>query len=99
MPLVFTDRHAYVVYLDFFNQYQDLKKLNWKIIKDDSWYLQYTQSRKELKQAEFLIHQHLPVEGILGIIAYNDEIATFVKKEIAQAGLSIQVVVKPEYYY
>lgn len=99
LPFVFTDRHAYVAYKNFFNEYGDLEKLNWRIIKDETWYLQYTQLRKELKQAEFLIYQHLPIAGILGIVAHNEEIATFVENEIAAAGLSLKVAVKPEYYY
>ncbi len=59
----------------------------------------YSSLKKELKQAEFLIHQHLPVTGILGIVTQNEEIATFVRNEISSADLSLQVVVKPEYYY
>ena len=47
----------------------------------------------------FLIHQHLPVAGILGIVAHNEEIANFVRNEIAAVGLTLQVAVKPEYYY
>lgn len=99
LPFVFTDRHAYVAYLNFYNQYTDLEKINWNIIKDETWYLQYSQIRKELKQAEFLIYQRLPVEGILGIVTQNEEIATFVRNEIAMAGLTLQVAIKPEYYY
>lgn len=99
LPFVFTDRHAYVAYLNFFNQYTDLEKINWSVIKDETWYLQYSQIRKELKQAEFLVYQHLPVAGILGIVAHNEEIATFVRNEIAVADLSLKVVVKLEYYY
>jgi hypothetical protein len=99
LPFVFTDRHAYVAYLNFYNQYTELEKLNWNIIKDETWFMQYTQLRKELKQAEFLIHQYLPVKGILGIVVHNDEIATFVKNEIAIAGMALQVIVKSDYFY
>jgi ssDNA thymidine ADP-ribosyltransferase, DarT len=76
-----------------------LEKLSWAVIKDDTWHKEYSALKKELKQAEFLIHQHLPVAGILGIVTQNEEIATFVRNEISLAKLSLQVVVKPEYYY
>ena len=69
------------------------------IIQDDTWHKEYTELKKELKQAEFLVHQHVPVQAILGIVAYNQNVATFVQNEVAQAGLNLQVVVKPEYYY
>ena len=99
LPFVFTDRHAYVVYRNFFNKCSDIDKLDWVVIKDNTWFLHYSQLRKELKQAEFLIHQHLPTAGILGFVVHNEEIATFVRNEIATAGLFLEVAVKPDYYY
>ncbi len=99
IPFLFTDRHAYLNHKTIFNQYSALKKLTWDVIKDDTWHREYSDIKKELKQAEFLIYQHLPVAGIIGIVTQNEEIATFVRNEIASADLSLQVVVKPEYYY
>lgn len=98
-PFVFTDRHAYLRWVHIYHQYEDLENLHWEVIKDDTWFQTYTTNRKELKQAEFLVHQHLPVEGILGFVANNDEVAIFVKKLITKANLNLQVVVKPEYYF
>ncbi len=99
LPFLFTDRHAYLAHKTVFNKYDELGKLSWDVIKDDTWHKEYSALKKELKQAEFLIHQHLPVNGILGIVVQNEEIATFVRNEISLANLSLQVVVKPEYYY
>lgn len=99
LSYVFTDRHAYVAYRQFYNQHEDFNKLNWNIIKDDTWFKEYSQQRKELKQAEFLVHRHLPVEGIMGIIANNDKIVTFVKDEAEKAGVSLPIIAKPDYYY
>ena len=99
LPFLFTDRHAYLAHKRIFNDYANLNQLSWDIIKDDTWHNQYSALRKELKQAEFLIHQHLPVVGILGIITKNVEIATFVQTEVAEANLTIPVIVRPDYYY
>lgn len=99
LPFLFTDRHAYLEQKNVFNDYAALVKLRWDIINDDTWHKEYSDTKKEFKQAEFLIYQHLPVDGILGIIAQNDEIATFVRNEAAKANLSIQVITKPDYYY
>ena len=99
LPYLFTDRHAYLAHKKIFNTLNDLSKLSMNIIKDDTWHKEYTELKKELKQAEFLVHQHVPVKAILGIVAYNQNVATFVQNEVAQAGLNLQVVVKPEYYY
>ena len=99
LPYLFTDRHAYLVHKKIFNTLNDLSKLSMNIIKDDTWHKEYTELKKELKQAEFLVHQHVPVKAILGIVAYSQNVATFVQNEVAQAGLNLQVVVKPEYHY
>lgn len=96
---IFTDRHAYLAHAGIHHRYQDLESLNWSIIKDETWFTRYTVSRKELKQAEFLVHQHLPVNGILGIVAHNDEVANFVLNEINQANLNLKVAVKSNYYF
>jgi len=99
IPFLFTDRHAYLAHKTIYTKYEELEKLRWDIMKDDTWHKEYSDQKKELKQSEFLIHQHLPLTGILGIVAQNEEIATFVRKEISLADLSLQIVVKPEYYY
>jgi hypothetical protein len=99
LPYIFTDRHAALLYGDFYNKFEDLNKLSWDIIRDDTWFYSYTQIRKEKKQAEFLIHKYLPVAGILGIVAMNAEVATFVQKEINIADLNVKVIERPQYYY
>ena len=77
----------------------DLSRLNWSVIKDNTWYKVYTALRKELKQAEFLVYQHLPVNALLGIVCHSEEIANFVRNAAHNADLSLHVVVRPEYYY
>jgi hypothetical protein len=99
LPFVFTNRHAYLATKILYNQLQDLEKLRWDIIKDDTWYLQYTELRKELKQAEFLVHQHMPIDAILGIVANSEQIAKFANSAIKDANSSLLVTIKPAFYY
>lgn len=99
IPFVFTDRHAYLQHKTVYNSLADLPRLSWGVIRDDTWYMVYTALRKELKQAEFLVYQHLPANALMGIVCHNDEIANFVRNAVQQANSNLQVVVKPEYYY
>jgi hypothetical protein len=99
ISFVFTDRHAYLQHKILYNSLLDLPRLNWTVIKDDTWYQVYTALRKELKQAEFLVYKHLPVNALMGIVCHNDGIANFVRQALHQANVNLQVVVKPEYYY
>lgn len=98
-PFVITDRHAYLAHKTVYNELQYLQKLSWDIIKDDTWFNQYTEIRKEVKQAEFLVYQHVPVSALLGIISHNEEIAKFVETEIKQVNCDVKPIIKPVCYY
>ncbi len=95
----FTNRHAYLQAKKCYEQLADLDKLDWNVIRDDTWYLQYSTLRKEIKQAEFLVYKHVPLDAISGIVVHNEKIATFVKDEITKRRINLQVAVKPEHYY
>ena len=99
IPFVFTDRHAYLQHKTIYNTLADLANLKWNVIRDDTWFQVYTALRKELKQAEFLVYEHLPVNALMGIVCHNEQIANFVQAAILQANLNLPVTVKPEYYY
>ncbi|HEY4286136.1 MAG TPA: DUF4433 domain-containing protein [Puia sp.] len=96
---LFSDRHAYLAHKTLYNELEDLRHLDWETIRDDTWHKQYTDLKKEIKQAEFLVHKHVPVEAIQGLVVNNEQIATFVKSAVEAASLALQVVIKPEYYY
>jgi hypothetical protein len=99
LPFLFTDRHAYLAHKQLYNQLANLAELKWAVIKDEEWHRAYSELRKELKQAEFLVHQHVPVLAILGIVVHNANVATFVQNEVTKAGLNLHVVVRSDYYY
>ncbi len=99
LPFLFTDRHAYLAHKQVYNQMTDIDKLHWEIIKNDDWYLSYSDLKKELKQAEFLVYKHLPISAIAGIVVHNNNVANFVQNEIAKSGLSLKVAIRPNYYY
>lgn len=99
LPFLFTDRHAYLAHKQLYNQLANLAELKWGVIKDEDWHMAYSELRKELKQAEFLVYQHVPVQAILGIVVHNNNVATFVQNEVTKAGLNLHVVVRSDYYY
>lgn len=99
LPFLFTDRHAYLAHKQVYNQLVNLAELKWGVIKDEEWHRAYSELRKELKQAEFLVHQNVPVQALLGIVVHNANVATFVQSEVTKAGLNLHVVVRPDYYY
>jgi hypothetical protein len=98
-PFVFTDRHAKLDYAQFFQNIEDLDKLDWGLIRTDQWGRQFGADRMEKKQAEFLVHQFVPVEAILGIAVYNETAKERAVQFIASAGLDIPVKIKANFYF
>jgi hypothetical protein len=96
---VFTDRHAKLAYAKFYNQVQDVNKLNWNIIKSAEWGRQYGNERREIKQAECLVHTYVPLEALLGIACKDAEMAEKISIEIFKKQLNLSVKIKPEYYF
>ncbi|MCC4275682.1 type II toxin-antitoxin system toxin DNA ADP-ribosyl transferase DarT [Marinomonas communis] len=75
IPFVFTDRHAYTQLADFFNQYNDLSNLDWNILQNRDFQRDANDPEKlERYQAEALVYQHPPVQSLLGIVCYTEEI-------------------------
>jgi hypothetical protein len=69
MSFLFTDRNAKIAVANFYEDETDFDKLDWESIKTRNWASDNSNlSRRDLKQAEFLIHQHVPVNCIHALI-------------------------------
>lgn len=53
----------------------------------------------ERYQAEALIHRHLPVQGILGIVCYTDALKQSIEQEIQARNLELQVYARTGWYF
>lgn len=96
---VFTDRHAKLEYANFFDNPDDVSKLNWDIIRTEYWGRQYGPELKEMKQAECLVHRIVPREAIIGIAVLNEASQTIVNNYLCEFNYQIPVKVKPNFYF
>jgi hypothetical protein len=96
---VFTDRHAKLEYANFFTHREDVSKLDWGLIQTDEWGRQFGAERKEMKQAECLVHQKVPVEAIIGIAVHNQGIQEIVNQQVLAAKLNIPIKILPKFYF
>ena len=101
LDFVFTDRHAVLAYANFFDRIEDLHQLDWTAIRSEQWGDRYDATRmvRELKQAEFLVCQHVPANCIEGIVCQTEKTSTFVAGYLADAGSQIPCVVRPNYFF
>ena len=84
---MFTDSHAYYQWANFYADLGDLGRIDWPLLqrrdfKRDAEDL----SKLERYQAEALIHQHCPIEALLGVVCYNEEIKNRVEQCMNRVG-------------
>jgi ssDNA thymidine ADP-ribosyltransferase, DarT len=92
LGFVFTNGHARNSLSVHYNSLTDLNKVDWEIVKERYW--RNTLEDPDLqrrKQAEFLVHSHVPTECISAILVYDQERAKFAEETIAALGLQIPV--------
>ena len=56
-------------------------------------------SKLERYQAEALIHQHCPIEALLGVVCYNEEIKNSVEQCMNRVGVARPVYVRDGWYF
>jgi hypothetical protein len=100
IPFVFTDRHAKLFYANFYSELRDLSNIDWELIESKIWHnTPALFDRKERKQAEFLVYQHLPTDLVLGITCYNTGILRTIEQILQENASSIPVRAHASWYY
>jgi hypothetical protein len=100
IPFVFTDRHAYTPLAEFYNEVNQLDRVDWPLLQQRNFQRNPDDPVQiERYQAEALIYQQCPVEGLLGIVCYTDELKLELEREISQRGLNLDVHKLPKWYF
>ncbi|MFV1883029.1 MAG: DUF4433 domain-containing protein [Balneola sp.] len=102
LEFVFSDRNAKLKFAQFYSDIDDFENLDWDIILAKMWRnTDQKPDKQDLKQAEFLIRNEMPVTCIEQIVVKTTARKTQIEAMIAQHRLQIPVVVddKLELYY
>lgn len=100
IPFLFTNGHAYPPDTRFFNDLSDLSVIDWGILQRRDFKRDLDDPKKlERYQAEALIHQLLPVSGLVGAVCYTEAIQSDIEQLILARDLSLQVVARTEWYF
>lgn len=100
LRFVFTDSHAYMNEATAYNDLQDLDKIDWPLLNSRNFRKDPEDPGKQGRyQAEALIHRHVPVEALLGIVCYNQARRDAIKAEVERRDLEIPVKVLPKWYF
>jgi hypothetical protein len=97
---LFTDRHAYLVNAEFYDDMDDLDKIDWAILQNRDFKRDQDDPGKlERYQAEALVHDHLPVESFLGIACYTEQVKNSLNLMVSDGGMQLQVVKQTGWYF
>jgi hypothetical protein len=100
VAFLFTDRHAYLAAALYSSDLANLDRIDWPLLQKKDFKRDGNDLDKvERYQAEALVHKHLPIDALLGIVCYNDSVASTLGAHIKRRGLSVQVAVRPQWYF
>jgi hypothetical protein len=72
---VFSDRHAYLRTAQFYNELSQLDAVDWGILQQRDFKRDPDAPEKiERYQAEALVHEHVPLDALLGLVCYTETV-------------------------
>jgi hypothetical protein len=97
---VFTNQHAYAVDTEFFDQPDDLKQIDWELLRSRNFKTSDADPGRQVRyQAEALVHRHVPLTALFGIGCLNEGVRGTLQSMIEARGLSITVHSTPAWYF
>jgi len=100
VKFVFTDQHAKLVTAEYFDNLDDLHRIDWDILANsDFQYDPAYPQKKDRYQAEALIHHELPCRSLRAVVCYNGAAKSRVEAAVARYKLDIPVMAKPSMFF
>jgi hypothetical protein len=100
LPFTFTNGHAEMALCDFYDSIDDLQNVDWDLMKSKYWNdTDADSNRKFRRQAEFLVHNHFPINLVNEIGVIRSEIGQEVEQILTENGHQINVTIRPNWYY
>jgi len=96
---VFTDRHAYLSAAEFSSDLDDLDRIDWKILEARDFKRDANDPGKvERYQAEALVHRHMPVAALAGIVCHGAAQEARLQQLVQNKGLKLTIAVRRGWY-
>ena len=100
LAFVFTDKHAYFRWTRCYTDLNCLDQIDWPLLQRRDFKRDPDDPDKLARyQAEALVHRHVPLHALLGLVtsthSQRDEIAL----KIARRGLDLPVYARPDWYF
>lgn len=100
LDFVFSDGHGIAAYTQWFQDINDLDKVDWDMVYADYWAdTVEDMDRQRRKQAEFLVYRFCPWRVIRRIGVINDAVKQSLERIFARHNLSVPVEIRRQWYY
>ncbi len=100
IPFAFSDGHALMGFSRFSNQLNELSMVDWEIMQARYWHpTAQDNDRRRRRMAEFMVHQHFPVDCIRAIVVANVAVAQAVQQQLDNFASQIPVRIQPDWYF
>lgn len=100
LPFLFTDSHAYSGLARYFDDLARLDQIDWPLLQRRDFKRDPEDPGKlERYQAEALVHEHVPLAGLLGIVCYTDAVRADVERKMRALDVSLPMHTRPNWYF
>jgi hypothetical protein len=100
LKFCFTDMHAKKAVARFHSDIQSLHVLDWEAIRSNDFkHRDEDPGRSTRRQAEFLVHEFVPIETILGIAVFSDRWKTDCEQLLDRHNVQIPVKIMTKWYF
>ncbi|MGA2296516.1 MAG: DUF4433 domain-containing protein, partial [FCB group bacterium] len=97
---VYFDGHGIHHLSKCYNNDEGLENIDWEVIDSKIWYNPPNDSdRTRRKQAELLVYKEVPLDLLLGIGCYSEDIKNKIVEKLSKNNISFACKVKKDWYY
>lgn len=100
LNFVFSNMHAYYQWTTFYNNLNDLDKVDWSLLQNRDFKRDQNDPLKfERYQAEALIHQHCPLTALQGVLCYSEQVKSSLEDLMSERNINIPIYANPNWYF
>ena len=96
---LFTDTHANNGVANYFSQLADLQRIDWRILQTRDFKRNPEDPGKVGRyQAEALVHRHCPLQGLSGVVCFDESGKIASQQAVDSVGAPLKVIKQPTWY-
>ena len=98
---IYTDSHAYPITAEYFSSLDNLDRIDWDILRNRDFKRDDENDPGKVGryQAEALIHGHLPIAHVRGMVCFGENESRTLESHCEEAGVDLGIFSRPNWYF